>query len=215
VRTIVHSCGDGAPRRLIALLTGTYSEPEDFARQGFAEAVARQGIAADVVMAEMRAAWFADGSIVERIREHVVRPARARGFDRIWLGGISLGALSALSYAARHEEDLEGLVLISPYPAARDVLREVDAAGGLAAWKPQIPAGGDLEREAWEWLAERGTSVPVHCWYGRDDRFAEGQRRMGAALQPSRVHERPGGHDWTAWRAFWAEFLAEPHALPQ
>lgn len=215
MRTLVQTCGNGPPRRLIALLTGTYSEPEDLARQGFADAVARQGIAADVVMAELRAAWFADGSIVERIREHVVRPARARGFERIWLGGISLGALTALSYAARHEEDLEGLVLISPYPAAREVLREVDAAGGLGAWKPHIPAEGDLEREAWAWLATRGTSVPVHCWYGRDDRFAEGQRRMGEALVPSRVHERPGGHDWAAWRRFWDEFLAEAHALPQ
>ena len=213
MRTIVHACEGRSPRRLIALLTGSYSEPEDFVREGFATAVSAQHLAAEIVMAEMRAAWFADGSVVRRIHEHIVLPARSRGFGRIWLGGISIGALSALSYAARHEDDLEGLVLLSPYPAAREVLREVDAAGGLAAWKPAIPPEGDLEREAWLWLAARGARSEVHCWYGREDRFADGQRRMGATLLPSRVHERPGGHDWPAWRRFWSEFLDESRAV--
>jgi S-formylglutathione hydrolase FrmB len=216
MRTLVHANVDGAPpRRLIALLTGSYSEPEDFVRQGFAAAVAEQGVAAEIVMAEMRAAWFADGSIVERIRDSIVIPARVRGFDRIWLGGISIGALATLSYAARHEDDLEGLVLLSPYPAARDVLREVDAAGGLSHWHPQIPIEGDLEREAWLWLASRGGSLPVFCYYGTQDRFAEGQRRMAQALEPAHVHERPGGHDWAAWRAFWNEFLVESRTTLQ
>ena len=216
MRTLVHASVEGAPpRRLIALLTGSYSEPEDFVREGFAAAVAEHGVAAEIVMAEMRAAWFADGTIVSRIRDSIVVPARIRGFRRIWLGGISLGALATLSYAARHESDLEGLVLLSPYPAARDVLREVDAAGGLARWQPRIPAEGDLEREAWRWLAARGNSLPVFCYYGSQDRFAEGQRRMAAALEPSRVHELPGGHDWTAWRAYWGEFLAESRSVLQ
>jgi pimeloyl-ACP methyl ester carboxylesterase len=61
---------------------------------------------------------------------------RERGHERIWLAGISLGGLAALSYAARHEPDVAGIVLISPYPATRDVLREVDAAGGLEHWNP-------------------------------------------------------------------------------
>ena len=210
MRTIVHPCEK--PRHVIALLTGTYSEPEDLVREGFAAAVAERGLHAEIVMAELRAAWFADGTIVQRIREHVVRPAKARGFDRLWLGGISLGALSALSYASRHEDDLEGLILLSPYPAAREVLREVDAAGGLDRWKPAIPAEGDLEREAWSWLATRGRRLPVHCWYGTEDRFAEGQKRIGDALAAERVHARPGGHDWPAWRRFWNEFLAESQA---
>ena len=215
MRTLVQSPEGTRARGLIAMLTGSYSEPEDFVREGFAEAARARDVQADLVLAEMRAAWFADGSVIERIREHVVRPAQSRGFERIWLGGISIGALSVLSYAARHEEDLEGIVLFSPYPAAREVLREVDAAGGLAAWRPRIPAEGDLEREAWRWLATHGASWPVHCWFGSGDRFAPGQRRMGEAMQPARVHERPGGHDWAAWRAYWDEFLAESRELMQ
>jgi len=217
MRTILHTAD---PRNdsplLIALLSGTYSEPEDFVREGFPGAVSEHGIEAEVAMAEVRAAWFADGTIVERIRESVVMPARARGRTRIWLAGISLGGLAALSYAARHESDVEGILLISPYPATRDVLREVDAAGGLGRWQPVIPPGGDLEREAWLWLAaSHGRGPPVHCYFASGDRFAAGQRRMASAVAPERVREMPGGHDWAAWRALWTQFLSDSKAILQ
>jgi hypothetical protein len=217
MRTLVQKAvPDTRPGLLIALLCGTYSEPEDLAREGFAAAVAAHGIDAEIALAQMRAAWFADGSIVRRIRESIVEPALARGITRIWLGGISLGALACLCYAARHEEDLDGIVLISPYPATREVLREMDAAGGLGAWKPVIPEVGDLEREAWLWLATcRAGRLPVHCYFGSEDRFAEGQRRMAGALPAARVREMSGGHDWSAWRRFWDEFLADRQGVPR
>src|SRR2546421_9794784 len=98
MRTIIHSANRATPLALV-LLSGTYSEPEDFVREGFPAAVDRHGIDAEIVMAEVRAAWFADGSIVGRIHDTVVRPARARGRSRIWLAGISLGGLAAPSYA--------------------------------------------------------------------------------------------------------------------
>lgn len=209
MRTIIDTADpSNGSTLLIALLPGTYSEPEDFVREGFPEALRAQGIGAEVVMAEVRAAWFADGTIVERIRSSVVLPAHARGRTRIWLAGISLGALAALSYAARHEDDIEGILLISPYPATRDVLREMDEAGGLGQWHPVIPPEGDLEREAWLWLAaSRAGHRPVHCYFTSGDRFAEGQRRMAGSVEPARVRELPGGHDWPAWRSLWKEFL--------
>lgn len=209
MRTLIHPAGAGARGDLsLALLCGTYSEPEDFVREGFPGAANARGVAAEIVMAEMRAAWFADGSIVERIHAHIVRPARERGASRIWLAGISLGALAALGYAARHEGELEGVVLLSPYPATREVLREMQEAGGPGSWRPPIPQGGDLEREAWLWLCGRRAVPPqVHCYFGSADRFAEGQRMMARAVGPEHACELPGGHDWDAWRGFWDAFL--------
>src|SRR6185295_18562390 len=125
---------------------------------------------------------------------------RSRGRSRIWLAGISLGGLDALGYAARNGAELEGVALISPYPATREVQREVDAAGGLARWDPEIPGEGDLEREALRWLARRKDGAPaVVCYFASGDRFAEGQRRMAHALAPECVRELPGRHDWAAW----------------
>lgn len=216
MRTLIHPTIPGARTDLtIALLPGTFGQPEDFVREGFpAEAQAR-GIGAEIAMAEMRAAWFADGSVVQRIRDHVVLPARARG-NRVWLGGISLGALASLSYAARHESDIAGILLISPYPATREVLREMDQAGGLGRWHPVIPPEGDLEREAWRWLAGRKPgATPVHCYFATSDRFAPGQRLMAQVLPRECVGEVAGGHDWDAWRQLWSEFLGRSKAVLQ
>ena len=206
MRTIIHEADSALA---LVLLSGTYSEPEDFVREGFPDAMGEHGIRAELVMAGMRAGWFADGTIVDRIRESLVEPARARGRSRIWLAGISLGGLAALSYAARRQHDLAGIVLIAPYPATRVVLDEMDRAGGLDRWRPQLPPEGDLEREAWLWLAAPASSrPPVHCYFASGDRFASGQRRMAQALSPQLVRELPGGHDWTAWKALWNEFLS-------
>jgi pimeloyl-ACP methyl ester carboxylesterase len=199
----------------LALLTGTYSEPEDFVREGFPLAARGHGIDADIVMAPVRAAWFADGTIVQRIRDAVIGPARSDGARRIWLVGISLGGLAALSYAARHAGDVDGVLMISPYPATREVLRELEAARSLAAWSARIGPEGDLEREAWRFLASGAPTPQVHCYFASGDRFAEGQRRMARALAPERVRELPGGHDWLAWRALWDAFLRERKAVLQ
>ena len=109
-----------------------------------------------------------------------------------------------------------GILLISPYPATREVLREMDDAGGLGHWKPAIPPEGDLEREAWLWLAaSREGRPPVHCYFASGDRFAPGQRRMAQTLAPGRVRELPGGHDWKAWSALWRLFLCDSKAALQ
>jgi len=197
-----------SPDVLLVLLTGTFSEPEDFHREGFVAAVRERGLHARLALVRTPPAQVADGTIADALREAVVAPSLARGRMRLWLAGISLGGLAALAYAARHEADLEGLVLLAPYPGTRDVMREIDAAGGLAAWRPEAAATADAEREAWAWLAARGNGgLPAYLYYGESDRFAEGQRRMGEALPAGRVHRIPGGHDWPTWRRAWDAFL--------
>src|SRR6185369_4851975 len=155
MRTLVEATGP-RPRLAIVLLSGSYTEPEDFLREGFVDALRARGVEAEVVMAGVRAAYFADASVVDRIRESVLLPLQARGFGRTWIAGISLGALAALCHAARHEDEAERRVLLSPYPGTREVWGEIAAAGGLASWQPSLPCSGDLEREAWHWLAEGG-----------------------------------------------------------
>jgi pimeloyl-ACP methyl ester carboxylesterase len=207
MRTLHHATAS-RPGLALVLLSGTYSEPEDFLREGFVAAVESRGIAAEIAMAQVSAAYFADGSIVERIRDTLILPALARGAERIWLTGISLGGLAAACYGARHADELERMLLISPYPGTREVLREIDGAGGLAAWAPRIAPEGDLEREAWLWLRERDAGkLEVQCYFGSGDRFAAGQRRMAQTLPAGAAHEVPGGHEWKDWRAMWIDYL--------
>jgi hypothetical protein len=206
MRTVVRSTGSGASLA-VGLVCGSYSSPEDFEREGLIDRLARRGEPAHVVMAEMRAAYFADCSVAQRLREHVVRPALERGARRLWLAGVSLGALACLGYAAREAARIEHLVLLSPYPGTRELLREIEAAGGPTSWSPGS-CEGDPEREAWAWLRARGSNGPrIDCYYGTGDRFLAGQRRMAECLPAPSVHEGSGGHGWEEWRAMWDDFL--------
>lgn len=206
MRTLIRAIGE-RPAVALGLLTGSYSTAEDFVREGFLEDLQRRGLDAWVAMGEVRAAYFSDGSIVQRIRESVVEPARDEGLARLWLAGVSLGGLACLCYAARHGEELERVALFSPYPGTRELLREIGTAGGAERWnaaaKPLDP-----EREAWRWLRERGAGAErIECWFASGDRFAQGQRSMARLLAPSSVHEVPGGHEWKDWRGMWNDFL--------
>jgi pimeloyl-ACP methyl ester carboxylesterase len=204
-------CSARAPV-LLAMLPGAYSQPADFRAHGFVAAVRSGGLAADIVMADAHVGYFGDRSVIRRIREDIVLPGRRAGYAQVWLIGISLGGLSALGYAARHGHEIDGVVVIAPYPGSREVLREIAAAGGPTEW--HAPAGGaedDLEREVWSWLAE-GTTVPdrmpaVFMGYGRDDRFAAGHRLIADTLPAGRSLAVPGGHDWAPWLAVWSAWL--------
>jgi hypothetical protein len=208
MRTLVDAVPGKPAPLLVALLSGSFTQAEDFIREGFVAALRERRIDAEVAMAEVRMAYFADGSVVERIGESVLAPARQRGASRVWLAGISLGALASLAYAARHEDELEGLLLMSPYPGTRLLQREMDAAGGLAKWVEQDAGEADIEREAWHWLARRDAGrLGVHCYFASGDRFLEGQRKMAEALPAGAVHEMAGGHEWKDWRRMWIEFL--------
>ena len=205
MRTVIRTTGD-APSIALGLLSGSYSTAEDFVRKGFLESLERHRIGAWVALAEVRAAYFSDGSIVQRIRGAVVERARAEGLTRVWLAGVSLGGLACLCHAARHD-DVERMALFAPYPGTRELLREIDQAGGVDRWdaaaKPLDP-----EREAWRWLRDHGASAPrIDCWFASGDRFVEGQRRIAMHLPAASVHEVTGEHEWKDWRGMWNEFL--------
>ena len=205
MRTLLRTTGD-APSIALGLLSGSYSTAEDLVREGFLESLERHRIGAWVALAEVRAAYFSDGSIVQRIRESVVERARAAGLARVWLAGVSLGGLACVCHAARHD-DVERMALFSPYPGTRELLREIEAAGGLGRWDAEARPL-DPEREAWRWLRDHGAGATrIDCWFASGDRFADGQRRMAMRLPPASVHEVPGGHDWEDWRGMWNEFL--------
>ncbi len=66
----------------------------------------------------------------------VVLPARAAGYDTIWLAGTSLGGIGALLYLRDHPDDLAGVLALAPYLGEEGVIREIERAGGPASWQP-------------------------------------------------------------------------------
>lgn len=205
------SCATLAPA-LLVMLPGAYSKAEDFRSYGFVSAVRNRGLSADIVLADAHLGYFGDRSVIRRIREDIVLPGRRAGHRQVWLVGVSIGGLAALGYAAQHGDEIDGVVLIAPYPGSRELLGEIADSASLSEWRSrQRIEQDDLEREVWAWLAD-GIMTPertpaVYLGYGTDDRFANGNRMIAATLPTGRSVAVPGGHDWRPWRAVWEAWL--------
>jgi pimeloyl-ACP methyl ester carboxylesterase len=205
------SCA-GRANTLLVMLPGAYSRAQEFVDEGFVEALARRRMPADVAIVDAHLGYYVERTIVQRLQDDVVAPARASGYRQVWLLGISLGGFGALGHALRHPGGADGLVLLAPYLGSRLLLDEIERAGGPVAWRARTPrptSGDDLDRELWHWLAtpEERRGLPVHLGYGRGDRFAEAHERLRDLLPAERTIDVPGGHDWRAWRELWDTML--------
>lgn len=195
---------------LLVLLPGAHMAPAELQAEGFVAALRQRQLAVDVAVPDAHLGYVYDGSILSRLHDDVVAPARAQGYRRIWLAGISLGGFVAMGYAFRHPGAIEGLVTLAPYLGRRPLVQAIAAAGGPAAWRKtaQPRDAADLDHDLWMWLSAHPASAPpLYLGYGREDRFAEGHALLAGLLPADRVSTAPGGHDWAPWRQLWGQWL--------
>lgn len=210
---VLHEPLVGAARAdtLLVMLPGIRSRPGEFVTEGLVADLRQQRVAADVLIADAHLGYYLDRSVLRRLQADVIAPARAQGYRRIWLVGISLGGFGALGYGTRHGADIDGIVALAPYLGRDELLDEIGRAGGPVAWRSAVAprASDDLEQEIWRWLAAPPPGAPpVYLGFGREDRMGEGHRLMSSLLAPGRVAQVPGGHDWAPWRALWRQWIA-------
>lgn len=196
-----------AQRTLLALLPCAFGRAGDFVAHGFAQTVRALGLPLDLQPIDAGAARLDRPVSVEQIHAQVVAPARAAGYGAVWLGGVSLGALGAMLYAAEREGDVDGVIAIAPYVGTRDVLADVRAAGGLNRWHARGSAVGAAgwETRLLHWLAQRST--PLIAGWGDADRFADSIELAMATVDEADRLVLPGEHDWTTWRRLWDGML--------
>lgn len=198
---------------LLVMLPGAYMEPAEMLREGMVSALRRRAVAADVRVVDAHLGYLYDGSMLDRLHQDVVIPARAQGYRRIWFAGISLGGFLAMVYAMRHPGQVEGIVTLAPYLGRRQLLQAVAAAGGLAAWQKtaQPRTEDDVDHALWMWLSARPLGAPgapdLYLGYGTEDRFAQGHALMAQTLPAGHTQTVPGGHDWPPWKQLWADWL--------
>lgn len=187
-------------RDLLLMLPGAYFQPGDYAAHGmFSE------LPADIEAVEVPPcpARYLDGNAGHWLHRDFVAPA---GDRRIFMLGISLGAMGALMHAQAYPGAIAGMVLLSPFLGTRGLIAEAVTAGGLLAWRPGDSGAGDIERRLLGGVARH---VPPNLWLGcgRADRYADASHLLAALLPPSRVVWGDGGHDWVCWRALWSQIL--------
>ncbi len=198
---------------LLVLLPGAYDAPGDFVRAGFVRAVRARRLPVDLLLLDAHTDYYLGQQIVERLRDEVVLPARAQGYARIWLVGISLGGYGATLFASRHGALVDGVFAVAAFLGRRDLPAAVGRAGGLLHWDGELAGADALDLALWRWLRRHLTDPDrptPQFWlgYGEDDRFIASNRLLAAALPPGRVLATSGGHEWGPWLQLWERFLA-------
>ena len=208
---------------LMVLLPGAYDTPQDFIDQGFVHAVRQRALALDVLLVDAHMHYYTAQTIVERLLQDVIAPARAAGYLRVWLGGISLGGYGSLLFAQAHGAWIDGLFVMAAFLGRRDVPAAVARAGGLRAWHGDLPDTDPHDLALWRWLrayaqaepsSTAATRPPLYMGWGENDRFVASNRLVGAVLPSTQVFITHGGHDWSPWHRLWARFLDAAPFLP-
>ena len=201
------------PQTLLVMLPGASSLPEEFLQEGFVLALRERRLALDVALVDAHLGYYKDRTILERLQADVIAPARAKGYRKIWLVGVSLGGLGALIQARAQPADADGLMLLAPYLGERRVTDAVQADGGLKAWRGAAPdpVPEDDDLLLWQWLQAYSTAPtlrpPLYLGYALGDRLAPANQLLAASLPADNVFTTAGGHDWPEWRRLWNRML--------
>lgn len=189
---------------LVVMLPGIKDSAEQFLVEGF---VGADGTADsfDVVVVGPELGDYLSGTFPERLHTEVIAPARARGYDDIWLLGVSIGGYGSLLYAGEFPADIRGVVLLAPYLGGKRVPRAIEAAGGLEAWDAATRPSPFVDGWAALQTLLQYPDAKVVLGFGGDDRLAATYTPLLETLPRSQVYTVAGGHDWATWGPLWQE----------
>ena len=198
-------------RTLIVMLPGIGDRVDTFQTRGFLETEDDWGF--DALAVDGHFGYYRDQSIVIRLHEDIIVPAKANGYRDIWLLGVSMGGFGSLLYAEQHPQDISGVILLAPFLGELEIAEEIAAAGGLHSWPGNDAVGlKAFETAIWLWLKEataKPGGTPVILGFGQSDHLVKGYGPLIEALAPSRVYSMDGGHKWTTWIPLWARIAAD------
>lgn len=195
---------------LIVMLPGRGDSAGTLIREGFEQAGLKHGFATVAVDAHL--GYYKQRSLLVRLHDDIIAPARDAGYENIWMLGISMGGLGALLYASEYPNEIAGMILLAPFLGDSSAIDTIVAAGPLENWDGQGDGLKDYEVAIWSYIRDtrtRGDLTPLVLGYGLSDSMAEDYNRLINMLNPSSVYTLEGGHKWTTWRPLWDRIAKE------
>ena len=203
--------GTGNGKTLVVLLPTVAGNGKLYEKQGLIDLCRKHGAIDDIMAIDVQPTLYLNKRIVKKMKLRVIDPAKARGYEHIYLLGTSLGGHAALLYTMEYPNDIEGLFLFAPYISDPFVTKTLTQAGGLQTWDVCPQFAWEYSCKLWKLIRayvsdpERRTST--FLGYGTEDRFVESCQILAEALSPENVFTTPGGHSWTTWHVLWGKML--------
>lgn len=200
--------------RLVVMLPGRGDSLQSLTDTGIAGIIQQSWPDADVLLTGLTMPFYRQGRVAQRLHDEVIEPARRTEYRQIWLAGISLGGMGALLYDREYPDQIDGLLLLSPYLGDDAIHQQIRQAGGLAAWQagPAQPIGPDtfqhgLWRSLQHWSQRPQRTRSTWLAYGADEPFRQPIELMSPLLPADHVIMLPGKHNWKLWKPAMHELL--------
>jgi pimeloyl-ACP methyl ester carboxylesterase len=204
---------DVRARCLVVFLPGLMDGPETIRDRALPSILGALGSPCDSVAVDATYRYYFGSHIDEPIYEDVLVPALARGYEEIWLVGVSLGGIGAIMTARAHPRLIEGVIVLSPFLGLENVVREIEAAGGLEAWDPPDPVpelhDSNFTTVVWAWLRGYVTDPDAmpELWVGwaNGERLEPGAAMLAAVAGEGHSMSVDGSHGWASWTPLFTE----------
>ena len=196
---------------LFVLLRGMYGTNESFEKEGFIDAVRERGLPFDMVAPDAHFGYYRERNLEIRLKEDVIEPAKTKGYQKIWLVGVSMGGFGSMFYMRKFADDIDGVILISPFLTKDKIPNQIAKAGGLRKWGAGKYTDKEWKLLFWDWIKEydrrRNELAPIYLGYGRSDRYRAGQEVLAQTLPPERLFAIDGDHSISTFKRLWDVML--------
>lgn len=196
---------------LLVLFPGARDRAGTFREEGFVEDIQKSGLSVDVVSADATMGYYLQSIAAQRLEEDVIGPARAKGYDQVWLLGISMGGYGTFHYAQAHPEHVDGIAAFAPFLGKDEVWQSV--RDGTFTPPPVAPVTEDnYSQQLWGYLkglTAAPTRPELYLGCGDSDRLREPFEVLAAPVPKDHVFRTEGGHTWGPWRDLLGQFLAK------
>lgn len=203
--------GDVTGKDLLLFFPGRGGDYTDFERQGFIADLRSRFPTADAVCLDAGLGYYRKRTLDERVKQDILDPWPIERYRRVYLVGVSMGGLGAVLTARKYPQNIEAILLISPFLGWDGILDEIESAGGVRAWKPGAYTEEDWQRMIWHLLKqteEREDALPpIYLAYGTEDRWGKAHRLLRDILPAGKIVTHPGGHENPTFKKLWRELL--------
>ena len=198
-------------KNLFIFMRGLGGSHRSFEKEGLVEVTWQRGKNFDMMAPNAHFAYYAERTLIERLREDIILPAKEKGYENIWLIGFSMGGLGSLLYYKEYPEDISGVCLISPFLGFGSIIEEIYDNGGLKSWVPgDYSPEEDWQRMLWHWIkvtVADDNSIPIFLGFGNKDLYVDAHRLLTTALPEDNITRMEGAHDYKTFKALWLRFL--------
>jgi S-formylglutathione hydrolase FrmB len=202
---------------LVVLLPGSRDDMTVFDKVGMLQMLRDSGLSFDVVASNATLGYYAKGTILDRLHDDVVTPARAaKAYQHTWLIGVSIGGFGTLFYAQHHADLVDGVIAFAPYLGDEPVTKEIHDSGGLAHWgapATEKSSEENYQRQLWRWLQEvtqgKTKGPDIYVGWGLRDDLGPADELLADALPKGHSLTTEGKHDWPPWNLLLGHFLRE------